>query len=60
MKKAMATMALATALALPVTTMATTPAAAGWNDFKKKFSKSECLQRIINFSWVRGDMGKEC
>ena len=48
------------ATAILAVAIATTSASSGWNDFKRKFSKSECLQRIINFSWVRGDMSKDC
>lgn len=59
MKRTMIAMILSTAMALPMA-MAAAPAEASWSKFTKKYKKSECWQRLLNFSWIRGDSNKEC
>ena len=52
-------MILSTAMALPMA-MAAAPAEASWSKFTKKYKKSECWQRMLDFSWIRGDGNRDC
>lgn len=59
MKRTMTAMILSTTMALPMAMIAA-PAEASWSKFTQQYKKSECWQRMINFSWIRGDNNKEC
>ena len=59
MKRTMTAMIPPTAMALPMA-MAAAPAEASWSKFTQKCEKSECWQRMRNFSWVRGDGNRDC
>ena len=60
MRNIMTAMILSTALALPLAIVAAPAAEASWSKFTQKYKKSECWQRMLNFSWVRGDNNKDC
>lgn len=60
MRKTMTAMIPSTALAMPMATAAAPAAEASWPKFKRKCKKSECWQRMLNVSWMRGDGNKDC